>query len=133
VCTMLPPPPLGLPMKSSNQTEGASSDADTNNFSATKDLSKLVPPPPPPRQQPPVPGPLTTLQSDVLPTGISSHPPTTASSRYAASISWSWTCRPCRTSWSYASANAKVVWSSGASPNDETTTSTGSSTYLPRR
>lgn len=80
VPTMLPPPPPppGLPPKSaSNQSEGAPSDADTNNFSATKDFSRMVPPPPPPRQQPPVPGPtlLPTLQPDVLPPGISRHPP----------------------------------------------------------
>ncbi|KAM4119836.1 hypothetical protein ACJW30_03G089400 [Castanea mollissima] len=80
VPTMLPPPPPppGLPPKSaSNQSEGAPSDSDINNFSVTKDLSKMVPPPPPPRQQPPVPGPtlLSSLQPDVLPPGISRHPP----------------------------------------------------------
>ncbi|KAG6635342.1 hypothetical protein I3843_11G035700 [Carya illinoinensis] len=76
VPAVLPPPPPGLPLKSSNQSEGAPSNADTNNFSATQDLSRMVPPPPPPRHQPP-PGPtlLPTLQPDVLPPGISRHPP----------------------------------------------------------
>lgn len=75
--TVLPPPPPGMPLKSSNQLEGAPSDADTNNFAAITDLSKIVPPPPPPRQQPSVPGPalLPTLHPDVLPPGISRHPP----------------------------------------------------------
>ncbi|XP_059443623.1 protein EARLY FLOWERING 5 isoform X2 [Corylus avellana] len=76
VPSVLPPPPPGLPQKSINQSEGAAPDTDTNNFSATKDLSKMIPPPPPPIQPPPIPGPtlLPTLHPDVLPPGISRHP-----------------------------------------------------------
>ncbi|PON93313.1 WW domain binding protein [Trema orientale] len=72
-----PPPPPGMPPKSaSNLSEGLASDAESNNPSLTKDLSK-IPPPPPPRQQPPVPGTalIPTLQPDVLPPGISRFPP----------------------------------------------------------
>ena len=72
-----PPPPPGIPPKStSNLSEGLASEAESNNSSLTKDLSK-IPPPPPPRQQPPVPGPslIPTLQPDVLPPGISRFPP----------------------------------------------------------
>lgn len=45
----------------------------------------MVPPPTPPREQPSVPGPLPTLKPDVLPQGISHHPPPLPPSRYAAS------------------------------------------------
>ncbi|XP_023520370.1 basic proline-rich protein-like [Cucurbita pepo subsp. pepo] len=71
-----PPPPPGMPPKpASDQSEGVSGDEERNNSSVTKDVSKLVPPPPPSR--PPVPGPslIPTLQTDVLPPGISRFPP----------------------------------------------------------
>ncbi|KAF2311365.1 hypothetical protein GH714_022083 [Hevea brasiliensis] len=72
-----PPPPPGMLLKAaSSQSEGASSEVNGNNLTATKDNLNMVPPPPPPRQPPPVPGPtvIPTLQSDVLPPGISHLP-----------------------------------------------------------
>ncbi|CAK7336622.1 unnamed protein product [Dovyalis caffra] len=72
-----PPPPTAMQLNSaSNQSEGASSEADANT-AVTSDNSKMVPPPPPPMQQLLAPGQslMPTLQPDVLPPGISRFPP----------------------------------------------------------
>lgn len=74
-----PSPPPGMPPKSAiTQSEGAPSEADSNNHPAIKEVPKMIPPPPPPpRQQPSVPGPAMVqgLHLDVLPPGILRFPP----------------------------------------------------------
>lgn len=76
---ILPPPPP--PPGSQSRSEGASSENDSKAPAGSEDLLRMAPPPPPPpRQQALVPGPagpaiIPTLQTDMLPPGISRFPP----------------------------------------------------------
>ncbi|OIW17699.1 hypothetical protein TanjilG_29049 [Lupinus angustifolius] len=73
-----PPPPSRMPAQSGViQSDNALVVSDNKNSLSSQEIPKMVPGPPPPRQQPPVPGApsVPTLQSDVLPPGISRFPP----------------------------------------------------------